>query len=381
MNGRLYDAALGRMLSPDPIVQEPYNTQNLNRYTYVLNNPLSFTDPSGLNFIEKYWRTIVSIAINIFLPGAGLLASQFWNAVLTGFISGVVASGSLQGGLWGAFSAGVFAGIGAKFGGIAKANNGSGLDALGGLKPDQFAAKVLSHATTGGIMSTLQGGKFGHGFASAGVAQAFAPGIDQIGDGAANYAGARIVAAAMVGGTASVLSGGKFANGAITAAFARAFNDEDHLKDLSKDERIIVGRRVISESIAYSKRLDRLFESDPLAYATEVGFDSHGMSGDSVREALEIDHLVFRSEIYEMQGMAVSAIASGGMAKYFNGAAGPTSQVLGVLSATDGLMSKVKVALTTLGSAASVTDSASARQPIVVSCRYGQGCGWSFNND
>ncbi|MFN7782852.1 MAG: RHS repeat domain-containing protein, partial [Lysobacterales bacterium] len=45
MNGRLYDPLLGRMLSPDPIVQEPYNAQNLNRYSYVLNNPLSYTDP------------------------------------------------------------------------------------------------------------------------------------------------------------------------------------------------------------------------------------------------------------------------------------------------------------------------------------------------
>ena len=47
MNGRVYDPAIGRFLSPDPIIQDPYNSQNYNRYSYVLNNPLSMVDPSG----------------------------------------------------------------------------------------------------------------------------------------------------------------------------------------------------------------------------------------------------------------------------------------------------------------------------------------------
>jgi RHS repeat-associated protein len=47
MNGRLYDPYLQRFLSPDNEVQDPLNTQNFNRYTYCLNNPLRYTDPSG----------------------------------------------------------------------------------------------------------------------------------------------------------------------------------------------------------------------------------------------------------------------------------------------------------------------------------------------
>jgi RHS repeat-associated protein len=47
MNGRVQDAILGRFLSPDPYIQDPSNAQNYNRYTYVLNNPLTFTDPTG----------------------------------------------------------------------------------------------------------------------------------------------------------------------------------------------------------------------------------------------------------------------------------------------------------------------------------------------
>ena len=52
MNGRMYDPILGRMLSPDNYVQDPFDLQNYNRYTYCLNNPLKYTDPSGEFFAE-----------------------------------------------------------------------------------------------------------------------------------------------------------------------------------------------------------------------------------------------------------------------------------------------------------------------------------------
>ena len=55
MNGRLYDPIVGRMLSPDPYVQMPDYSQNFNRYSYVLNNPLKFTDPSG----EFVWVPVI----------------------------------------------------------------------------------------------------------------------------------------------------------------------------------------------------------------------------------------------------------------------------------------------------------------------------------
>ena len=46
-NARLYDPALGRFLMPDPLIQDPASTQNFNRYSYCLNNPLKYTDESG----------------------------------------------------------------------------------------------------------------------------------------------------------------------------------------------------------------------------------------------------------------------------------------------------------------------------------------------
>ncbi|MEQ1514311.1 MAG: RHS repeat-associated core domain-containing protein [Lysobacteraceae bacterium] len=47
MNGRAYDYNLGRFTGVDPFIQFPLNSQSLNPYSYILNNPLSRTDPTG----------------------------------------------------------------------------------------------------------------------------------------------------------------------------------------------------------------------------------------------------------------------------------------------------------------------------------------------
>ena len=46
-NARYYDPSIGRFIQADTIVPEPGNPQSLNRYSYVLNNPLKYTDPTG----------------------------------------------------------------------------------------------------------------------------------------------------------------------------------------------------------------------------------------------------------------------------------------------------------------------------------------------
>jgi RHS repeat-associated protein len=46
-NARYYDPTIGRFISADTIVPNPANPQSLNRYSYCLNNPLKYIDPSG----------------------------------------------------------------------------------------------------------------------------------------------------------------------------------------------------------------------------------------------------------------------------------------------------------------------------------------------
>jgi hypothetical protein len=56
MNARLYDPVVGRFLSPDPYVQDATNSQNFNRYSYALNNPLKYVDLTGMGYTYN-WDT------------------------------------------------------------------------------------------------------------------------------------------------------------------------------------------------------------------------------------------------------------------------------------------------------------------------------------
>ena len=71
MNGRIYDPVIARFLSPDPLIQFPEYSQSYNSYSYVLNNPLRFTDPSGFLVSDStgkekrtFGNTIISYALN-----------------------------------------------------------------------------------------------------------------------------------------------------------------------------------------------------------------------------------------------------------------------------------------------------------------------------
>jgi len=76
-NARWYDAQLGRFVSADTIVPNPGNPQGLNRYAYVLGNPLKFRDSTGHAYEDGYgilWRFTSQgelRPINLYAPGAG----------------------------------------------------------------------------------------------------------------------------------------------------------------------------------------------------------------------------------------------------------------------------------------------------------------------
>ena len=215
MNGRIYDANIGRFLQADPFIQQADNQQNYNRYAYVLNNPMSYSDPSGF-FFKKLYKALmdiggvtfthqqiakvnglgagIQVALN-FIPYFGQLASAHF-----AFDASFVATGSLSS----AIKSGVISYAAVSIGSMS-----------GGLSPiEQF----IVQGTAGGIFNVVQGGEFGHGFIAAGIGILGAQGASAIGL-AGNEAG-RLITAAVIGGTVSELTGGKFANGAASAAFA-----------------------------------------------------------------------------------------------------------------------------------------------------------------
>ena len=136
----------------------------------------------------------------------GGAVAGFAGGVAGAAFSGAGLSDSLRAGLYGAASGAAFGAVGAYFQGV---------------------QGVAAHALTGGVLSDLQGGKFGHGFLSAGITKLASQHlISGIGGVGADRVFARTLIAGAVGGTVTELTGGKFANGARTAAFAHLFNQE-----------------------------------------------------------------------------------------------------------------------------------------------------------
>ncbi len=241
MNGRLYDPVLGRFMQADPIIQAPHNAQSHNRYSYVLNNPLSFTDPSGFSAWTKWRSTVFAIAAAVIVPFAAgelfMLMAQGGNmtfatigyaeviglngagqaaaAIAGGFAAGGIAGGNIQSALQGAFTAGLTFGLASGFGLHGAAAFGTG----------KHLGQMALHAAMGCAQSAMAGGSCKSGAISGGVSAFASPLLppDRIG---------RLVGSSAIGAIASRLSGGKAENGALTAAFSYLFNEgADRLVD------------------------------------------------------------------------------------------------------------------------------------------------------
>ncbi|MEP6930181.1 MAG: RHS repeat-associated core domain-containing protein [Flavobacterium sp.] len=226
MNGRLYDPKLHRFLQPDNYVQEPYNTQNYNKYGYVLNNPLKYTDSSG-EYAEFTFLGAVII-------GAIIAATTY---TLTALLADVPFSvGGLTKSMFiGAASAAVIFGIGS---------------AAGSLFTNfysQAAFQAAAHGTFQGGMTAISGGKFWSGFAAGALssiaASAWSGGssMDGLGENAHAIAGTgmkglgagtgnlgMIAFGTVSGGAGAALTGGNFWQGAATGLVVSGLNHAMH---------------------------------------------------------------------------------------------------------------------------------------------------------
>ncbi|MBS0421996.1 MAG: VCBS repeat-containing protein [Proteobacteria bacterium] len=105
MHGRIQDAVTGRFLSPDPFIFHPELTQDYNRYSYVHNNPVTYTDPSGFEtdvspqngcFGSGFCSSDNASAANF--GGHGFHNSENWTSSAGAAYSGSGSQGSGQSG-------------------------------------------------------------------------------------------------------------------------------------------------------------------------------------------------------------------------------------------------------------------------------------------
>ncbi len=297
MNGRVYDPKLGRFIQADTFIQFADNTQSYNRYSYVLNNPLRYTDPSG---------HVIPMIVGIVMTSAGVSAGYTALAVGVATIAQTLFQGgsfedALKNGLIAGVSSYAFSSIGEHFGELSKANTlgDPGVYEFGGiaLTGRQIAAQISLHAITGGVVAELQGGKFAHGFISAGFTKG------ALGRVGGNF-GTRLVAHAVVGGTVSKLTGGKFANGARTGAFQFLFNEVVQKGVAQKEKGFTNGfKQYFADQKKFLTHLDDLSGANgPEAQALSVDANKILMAGvQAIANDLQVE---YNGEIVSARGVA-----------------------------------------------------------------------------
>ncbi len=254
MNGRVYDPELGRFLSADPIIQFSKNIQSYNRYAYVLNNPMSYTDPSGFSLrrLVKAAATVATLGSNVIVAGTvggvayskpvrRMMLKYQWARIALQVGAAVADSMGCGGGCSAAASAYLTDISGGSFGDAARAaavsfmtqkmfNQVHGEFKNMTMTFTNIAKKVLVHGAVGGLSSYMGGGSFRDGFVGAAVSQAAFAGMESMGfefykDPTGWEYVYNGVAASVVGGLASKAAGGDFEAGAKAALYGRLFND------------------------------------------------------------------------------------------------------------------------------------------------------------
>ncbi|HWU70722.1 MAG TPA: FG-GAP-like repeat-containing protein, partial [Pseudoxanthomonas sp.] len=177
MNARIFDPYLGRFLQPDPVVQSPGSAQSWNAYSYVLNNPLNATDPTGMFSLRSFLINPFYSLTRSVMRMLGPQASGIAVAVGCGAVPGWWSVACSAGGSYDMAKA-----FGASDGQAARAAVAGAITAaVGQIKGLSFGQRVFVTAVAGGIAEELTGGKFGHGFAAAGLTALIMPhlgGID-----------------------------------------------------------------------------------------------------------------------------------------------------------------------------------------------------------
>ena len=240
MNGRLYDPYLARFLSPDNYVQMPDFSQSFNRYSYCLNNPLKYTDPSGELFGIDDAFLIYSLISGAIMGAAN--ASMNGGNAWTGALKGLASS---------AFSTIGTAEIGQLLG-----------HTLGSFGNELLRASL--HGVNNGLIYVINGKNFGTGFITGAMASFAGSGAQALG---MNSLGV-IASTTGIGGITSSCMGGSFYDGAMIGLNIGMFNHKGKVirhKDGTMEavdplpEFVVRSRHNITLNMAYEKPLETIY--------------------------------------------------------------------------------------------------------------------------
>ena len=193
MNGRVYDPVLGRFLSPDKYVQEGDNSQNYNSYSYCLNNPLKYADPSGDVFVLDDFIAITAMGAMMGAMNAAMSDKSIW-----------------KGALLGAASAAATYGIGSIFNGVGT----SGHELL----------RAGAHGLSSGVFNALNGDNFWNGL----ISGAASSGIGSYAKSVNLNSGLMVASTTAMGGVVAWATGGDFLQGAMQGMSIGLFNHSMH---------------------------------------------------------------------------------------------------------------------------------------------------------
>ncbi|MGC8825349.1 MAG: hypothetical protein ACP5PZ_12300, partial [Bacteroidales bacterium] len=271
------------------------NSQNLNRYSYCLNNPLKYTDPTGYrtwwdNF--KAWvgknkvqliSTGVTIAVAAIVTaatgGLGAPVAAMLGGMAGGFAGGMLGAklnhASWSDAWWAAMQGVAIGGISASFTACVGSVMQGAFMNIGNVTLQTVAregTRALLHGAVQGYLTAMQGGSFWSGFVAGSFSSLSGSLIEGFHLGEKIGTAGQIGVGALTGGTAAYLSGGDFAMGAISGAWVVMFNHMmhggktlfkkiiDRIKDPNKP--IIPGiYKTSAENIGYQlRRLDEALD-------------------------------------------------------------------------------------------------------------------------
>lgn len=194
MNGRLYDPVIGRFLSPDNFVQQPDNSQNFNRYSYCLNNPLKYTDPSG-NLFGIDDAVIAFAAFNMAnsMMQASCNGENIWKAGAISLLSSAASYG---------------------IGSVFKDVGNFGHELL----------RAGAHGLASGVVAALDGDNFVSGF----ISGASASGLGSYAQNEDMNIGLMVASTTTMGGIVAWTTGGDFLQGAMQGLNIGALNFAEH---------------------------------------------------------------------------------------------------------------------------------------------------------